>query len=169
MPDRGDGACVYLKDNLCSIYDTRPELCNMEKMWVKRNRELDLEVRGITKKDYFKLNNEVCNQMIKEDELDEKYLINLEEYDKMGEKISQNEKDTAKNIENTATKQQDTAKKPKISEFCGYCESPLVITSIVPQNHQINIMCSSEKCMGIGFIHMGEIFMGLLSDKTGQK
>lgn len=31
--DRGDGVCIYLKDKLCSIYDSRPLLCNSEKMY----------------------------------------------------------------------------------------------------------------------------------------
>lgn len=86
MPDRGDGACKYLTDdNLCSIYDTRPELCNMEKMWVKRNAELDLEIRGISKKEYFKFNNGVCNEMMEVDEIDEKFFIDLKAYDEMQE------------------------------------------------------------------------------------
>lgn len=84
MPDRGDGACKYLtEDNLCSIYDTRPELCNMESMWIKRNDELDLEARGISKKEYFKINSDVCNEMIEADALDEKFLIDLKLYDEM--------------------------------------------------------------------------------------
>jgi len=84
MPDRGDGACTYLtEDNLCSIYETRPELCNMQKMWQKRNQELDLESRGINKKEYFKINSGVCNDMMKEECIDKKYLIDLKEYDSM--------------------------------------------------------------------------------------
>lgn len=91
MPDRGDGACIHLtKDNLCSIYETRPELCNMELMWEKRNRELDLEVRGLTKIGYFKVNSEVCNSMMKEDDMDEEFRIDLSKYDDSDEKISQN-------------------------------------------------------------------------------
>lgn len=31
--DRGDGVCRYLKGNLCSIYEHRPTICNVEKMW----------------------------------------------------------------------------------------------------------------------------------------
>lgn len=82
MPDRGDGACVYLtKDNLCSIYDTRPELCNMEKMFEKRSKELDFDARGISKKDYFKINSEVCNSMMTQDGMAKEYLIDLDLYD----------------------------------------------------------------------------------------
>lgn len=66
MPDRGDGACIYLRENnLCDIYDERPEICNMEKMFLKRKEEFpDI---NFSKIDYFKLNNEVCNQMMDED------------------------------------------------------------------------------------------------------
>lgn len=32
--DRGDGVCIYLqKDNLCSIYNHRPEICNVDLMY----------------------------------------------------------------------------------------------------------------------------------------
>lgn len=32
--DRGDGVCIYLQeDNLCSIYDHRPEICNVDLMY----------------------------------------------------------------------------------------------------------------------------------------
>ncbi|MCI8645668.1 MAG: YkgJ family cysteine cluster protein [Firmicutes bacterium] len=30
----GDGVCIYLsEDNLCNIYSTRPDICNVEKMY----------------------------------------------------------------------------------------------------------------------------------------
>ena len=32
--DRGDGVCKFLKDNLCSIYDKRPNICDAEYMWI---------------------------------------------------------------------------------------------------------------------------------------
>ena len=31
--DRGDGVCIHLKDNLCSIYESRPDICNVGKMY----------------------------------------------------------------------------------------------------------------------------------------
>lgn len=33
--DRGDGICVHLKNNLCDIYDSRPEICNVDLMYEK--------------------------------------------------------------------------------------------------------------------------------------
>lgn len=86
MPDRGDGACIYLTDdNMCSIYEDRPELCNMEKIWIKRNQELDLEKRSITKKDYFIINSEACNDMMIQDEMDSRFHIDLSKYNEMEE------------------------------------------------------------------------------------
>lgn len=35
--DRGDGTCVNLTDdNLCSIYENRPEICNTKRMYEKK-------------------------------------------------------------------------------------------------------------------------------------
>ena len=32
--DRGDGVCRHLtENNLCEIYDSRPDICNVEKMY----------------------------------------------------------------------------------------------------------------------------------------
>lgn len=31
--DRGDGVCIYLQGNLCSVYDMRPNICNAEYMF----------------------------------------------------------------------------------------------------------------------------------------
>ena len=37
--DRGDGVCRYLTDdNLCSIYDNRPELCNTKLYYLMHER-----------------------------------------------------------------------------------------------------------------------------------
>lgn len=34
--DRGDGICMYLnKDNKCDIYETRPLICNVRKLYEK--------------------------------------------------------------------------------------------------------------------------------------
>jgi Fe-S-cluster containining protein len=31
--DNGNGVCRYLVDNICSIYNERPEICNVEQMY----------------------------------------------------------------------------------------------------------------------------------------
>ena len=77
MPDRGDGACIYLgQDNLCTIYETRPMLCNVEEMFsVYKEKEPSL-----TLKEHYVRNNKLCNQWIDEDGMDESYKIDLKLY-----------------------------------------------------------------------------------------
>jgi Fe-S-cluster containining protein len=76
MPQREDGACIYLtKDNKCSIYETRPDVCRVNKM-AEKNRHL----LGLTTIEYYKMNNEICNKWIKEDGMDDSYLINIGSY-----------------------------------------------------------------------------------------
>ena len=78
MPDRGDGACVYLdKNNLCSIYDKRPIECRVKESGenIKKNNP------GFSIKDYYKLNTLACHQLIDEQGLDKKYKIDIKEYD----------------------------------------------------------------------------------------
>ena len=51
--NRGDGVCCHLTDgNLCGIYDSRPEICSVEKMYtyfsahMGRSEYLDLMTRS---------------------------------------------------------------------------------------------------------------------------
>ena len=47
--DRGDGVCIYLVDNLCSIYDTRPLKCRVDECY-------EVLFKGImSKEDYYRL------------------------------------------------------------------------------------------------------------------
>lgn len=46
--DIGDGTCKYLKDNLCTIYENRPIVCNSEKVYSKYFSHL-------TKKEYYSM------------------------------------------------------------------------------------------------------------------
>ena len=71
MPSNEDGSCIYLnKDNTCSIYNQRPEVCNIDKMRKKQTI--------LSKKEYYKLSAKVCNQFIEEDGLDDKYKIDVD-------------------------------------------------------------------------------------------
>jgi len=66
MPDRGDGACVYLQqDNSCGIYETRPKMC-----------------RVIGDKKYYIKATKACHDLIDHYGLDEKYKIDLNEYER---------------------------------------------------------------------------------------
>ncbi len=65
--DRGDGVCKFLKENLCSIYETRPLLCRVDECY-------DIFFSSqMTKEDFYKLNYKGCKV------LKQKYLNYQEE------------------------------------------------------------------------------------------
>ena len=81
MPSRRDGACLYLtKDNLCEIYDTRPELCNVKTMYKRKLEDGDIS-RNTKEVDYYKDSTKACHILIDACNLDEKYKIDIKEYD----------------------------------------------------------------------------------------
>lgn len=52
---KGDGVCIHLSDdNLCNIYSTRPDICNVEKMYEINYKAI------ISKEEYEKMNMEGC-------------------------------------------------------------------------------------------------------------
>lgn len=52
--DRGDGVCMYLKENLCSIYESRPLLCRVDESWEQ------IFSAEMSREDYYKLNYKGC-------------------------------------------------------------------------------------------------------------
>ena len=53
--DTGDGICRYLtKDNLCRIYDNRPFICNVDKIYN------DLFKGRIDQEEFYKITDEAC-------------------------------------------------------------------------------------------------------------
>ena len=57
--DRGDGVCRHLKeDNLCEIYDSRPDICNVEKMYSAFASQM-------SKDEYYRRMTESCLQIKK--------------------------------------------------------------------------------------------------------
>jgi uncharacterized protein len=54
--DSGDGTCIFFNrdSRLCSIYEKRPDICNVNKGY-----ELFKDV--MTKDEFYKLNNQMCN------------------------------------------------------------------------------------------------------------
>ena len=69
MPTKEDGTtCVYLKDNKCSIYADRPEICRINSVYNKEEMSLA---------EWHYKNAEICNKFIEEDGLDESFKINL--------------------------------------------------------------------------------------------
>lgn len=61
--DRGDGICMYFDMNsrLCSIYEKRPEKCNIDKMYEY------LYQRKMSREQFYQLNYDVCDSLKKKD------------------------------------------------------------------------------------------------------
>ena len=54
--------CMYLtKDNLCSIYETRPLVCNMDKGYEV------FFAKVMSKNDFNKMNREICVTLMKQE------------------------------------------------------------------------------------------------------
>lgn len=64
-----DGSCEHLlEDHLCAVYNSRPDICDVEKTWKKHHNK-------ISKQEYFISTAEICNSFIIESKLDDKFLI----------------------------------------------------------------------------------------------
>lgn len=55
--DRGDGICVHLKNNLCDIYNSRPEICNVDLMYEKYYYE------KYTQDEYYQMIADACYKL----------------------------------------------------------------------------------------------------------
>ena len=56
---RGDGVCIYLSDdNLCSIYDVRPDICNTDRMYQKVYKDI------MQREVYDEYNTQGCKNLI---------------------------------------------------------------------------------------------------------
>lgn len=55
----GNGVCIYLKNNLCSIYENRPEICNVDLMYEKYFSVM------YTKQEFYELNEKACEKIQK--------------------------------------------------------------------------------------------------------
>ncbi len=65
-----EGICTHLtKDNKCAIYDTRPDICDVDKVYYI------LKDHFKSKQQYIKSTIQTCNSLISEVGLDDKYLI----------------------------------------------------------------------------------------------
>lgn len=54
----GNGICIYLKNNECTIYKNRPLLCRIEESYIFFKEKL-------TKEEYYELNYHECYKFIK--------------------------------------------------------------------------------------------------------
>lgn len=55
--DLGNGVCKYLKDNLCSIYEHRPEICRVDVMYSLNY------ANQYSKEEFYRLNLIVCRRL----------------------------------------------------------------------------------------------------------
>ena len=70
-PINSDNSCSALsEDNLCTVYDNRPIICNTS---------LGADLLNIPKPQFFKLVADQCNTLITEANLDPKYLVQISE------------------------------------------------------------------------------------------
>jgi|TARA_R100000781_G_C4056942_1_gene119688 Fe-S-cluster containining protein len=81
LPVDENGRCLNLdENNQCKIYDTRPDVCRVNKMFEKNKGVV--EGRVLTRLQYYMLNTLTCHRLIDMDGLDEKFKIPLGDYDK---------------------------------------------------------------------------------------
>lgn len=53
--NRGDGVCKYLENNLCTIYETRPDICRVGTLYDRFFKD------KMTEEEYIKLTHETCD------------------------------------------------------------------------------------------------------------
>ena len=64
-----DGVCEKFVDGKCSVYDERPDICNIATMADHHNIARDI---------YFHIAAYACNLMINDADLDEEYLVRID-------------------------------------------------------------------------------------------
>ena len=82
MPSQPNGSCIYLtEENLCEIYDERPEFCNVKGTYNRKVKDGIINAEKDSERDYYKLSTMFCHQMIDHYKMDAKYKVNLKDYD----------------------------------------------------------------------------------------
>lgn len=72
--DRGDGICKYLThDKKCAIYEERPDVCRIDKMYKK------VYYKYFSKREFYIKNAQMCNFLQEIHNIDESYRINIKE------------------------------------------------------------------------------------------
>ena len=71
----GNGTCKYFnkQNNICLIYETRPDICRVDLMFEKEY------YKYYNKEEFYKLNAQTCNILQEKFNLDKKYRINIGE------------------------------------------------------------------------------------------
>ncbi len=57
--DIGNGVCKYLEGNLCTIYETRPEICRVDTMYDRYFSNF------YTREDFYRINTAGCAELKK--------------------------------------------------------------------------------------------------------
>ena len=76
LPINKDGHCGYLKNNLCSIYETRPPICSSIILG-EHFKKVDPEFNV---KQYYINTTKHCHKLIDEEGLNDIYKIDIEDY-----------------------------------------------------------------------------------------
>lgn len=73
--DLGNGTCKYfnISDNSCAIYDTRPDICRVDKMYETKYNNF------FSKNEFYIENAKVCNQLQDKYKLDNSFRIILKD------------------------------------------------------------------------------------------
>jgi len=72
--DRGDGVCKYLTDDRkCAIYEDRPDICRVDKMYEK------VYYKYFSKREFYIKNAEICNSLQEMHNIDKSYRIDIKE------------------------------------------------------------------------------------------
>lgn len=70
------GWCEMLdENNKCKVYENRPDICSIEKSFYNIFKKT-----GMTMKETYLMNARLCNDMITQDKLDPKYLVDEKLY-----------------------------------------------------------------------------------------
>ena len=71
---KGTTQCEMLtEDNKCSVYRERPSVCNVNSMYYREHSK-----NGMTKKEHFKIEAQICNHFMDEDNTPLHFRIDIE-------------------------------------------------------------------------------------------
>ena len=90
--DKRTGRCSQLADdNTCMVYENRPDLCNIDKIYDRYHWNWPSRI------DWYKQNNRQCNKMILYHRLPKEFFVDISQYDRwLLEEIEKNEKQEPK-------------------------------------------------------------------------
>jgi len=71
--DLGNGICKYFdhESNTCQIYDTRPDICKVDEMFISKYNQY------FTQEEFYIENAKVCNSLQEKYGLDKNFRINI--------------------------------------------------------------------------------------------